>query len=158
VGPAAGLFLLEIGRRRLLLVQCNDRRRRKEPNMVGPEDLGDVIINDNVIALYASIALTQVEGVVTLSGKSSFSDYVGAKSKDAEKGITVSIDKATNLCTINVEINVYYGYNLYDVARQVQHHVKNAVESFTGVTVERVNVTIRDVIVVEQPRVASKAS
>jgi uncharacterized alkaline shock family protein YloU len=125
--------------------------------MVGPEDLGDIIINDNVIALYASIALTQVEGVVTLSGKSSFSDYVGAKSKDAEKGISVVIDKATNLCTINVEVNIYYGYNLYDVARQIQRHVKNAVESYTGMTVERVNVTIRDVIVAEQPHVEQKS-
>ncbi|MGB9692521.1 MAG: Asp23/Gls24 family envelope stress response protein [Candidatus Sumerlaeaceae bacterium] len=124
--------------------------------MVGPEDLGDITINDNVIALYASIALTQVEGVVTLSGKSSFSDYVGAKSKDAEKGISVSIDKATNLCTINVEVNIYYGYNLYDVARQIQRQVKNAVENYTGVTVERVNVTIRDVIVPDQPRPEAK--
>ncbi len=124
--------------------------------MVGPEDLGDITINDNVIALYASIALTQVEGVVTLSGKSSFSDYVGAKSKDAEKGINVSIDKATNLCTINVEVNIYYGYNLYDVARQIQRQVKNAVENYTGVTVERVNVTVRDVIVPDQPRAELK--
>ncbi|AXA36029.1 MAG: Asp23/Gls24 family envelope stress response protein [Candidatus Hydrogenedentota bacterium] len=125
--------------------------------MVGPEDLGDVIINDNVIALYASIALTEVEGVVTLSGKSSFSDYVGAKSKDAEKGITVTIDKATNMCTVNVEVYLYYGYNVYDVARKIQRHVKNAIESFTGITVERVNVTIKDVIVAEQVPPTGKA-
>jgi uncharacterized alkaline shock family protein YloU len=124
--------------------------------MVGPEDLGDITVNDNVVALYASIALTEVEGVVTVSGKSTFTDYVGVKSKDVERGVTVNIDKATSICTITVELNITYGFNVYDTARKIQRAVKNAIESYTGLTVDKVNVMIKEVVVIEQPRATGK--
>lgn len=117
------------------------------------EDLGNITINEDVIALIASIAITQVEGVVTMSGKSSFSDYVGFKSKDVEKGVSVRV--ADNLCTVNVEINIEYGVNVYDTARKLQRAVKNAVENYTGMAVDKVNVTIRGLVVHEQPRPAA---
>ena len=74
--------------------------------MPNPEDLGNITINNDVVALIASIALTEVEGVETLSGKSSFSDYVGSKSRDVEKGVAVAVDEATSLATVSVEINI----------------------------------------------------
>src|SRR5437016_1526203 len=120
--------------------------------MAGQEDLGNITVNDEVIALIASIAITEVENVVTMSGKSSFSDYVGLKSKDVEKGVSVKIDPTTGLCTVNIEINIEYGTNVYDTARKLQRAVKNAIENFTGLTVDKVNITIKGLVVNEQPR------
>jgi uncharacterized alkaline shock family protein YloU len=120
--------------------------------MPNQEDLGNITINNDVVALIASIALTEVEGVETMSGKSSFSDYVGSKSKDVEKGITVTVDEATSLATVNVEINIDYGVQVYDSARKLQRAVKNAIESYTGLGVDKVNVTVRGLTVHEGPR------
>ncbi len=118
--------------------------------MSGQEDLGNITINDDVIALIASLALVDVDGVVSISGKSSFSDYVGTKSKDIDKGITVKIDDSSGQATVSVEINIEYGANIYDTARKLQRAIKNAIENLTGLNVEKVNVTIRGLIVVDQ--------
>lgn len=123
--------------------------------MPNQEDLGNITINNDVVALIASIALTEVEGVETMSGKSSFSDYVGSKSRDVEKGITVAVDEATSLATVSVEINIDYGVQVYDSARKLQRAVKNAIESYTGLGVDKVNVTVRGLTVHEQPRPAA---
>jgi uncharacterized alkaline shock family protein YloU len=105
---------------------------------------GRIIVNDEVVAFIATIEMVKVEGVLTLSGRSSFSDYDGAKSKDVEKGVTVKIDE--NRCSVGVEINIKYGANVYDTARKLQRSIKNAIESYTGLVVERVDVTIRGMI------------
>lgn len=118
--------------------------------MSGQEDLGNITINDDVIALIASLALVDVDGVVSISGKSSFSDYVGTKSKDIDKGISVKIDDSSGQATVSVEINIEYGANIYDTARKLQRAIKNAIENLTGLNVEKVNVTIRGLIVLDQ--------
>lgn len=120
--------------------------------MATQEDLGNITINDDVVARIASLAIFDVEGVVSMSGRSSFSDYVGSKTKDVEKGISVKIDPETNLATVSVEINIVYGVSVYDTARKLQRAVKNAVESLTGLTVDKVNVTIRGLEILEQNR------
>lgn len=120
------------------------------------ENLGKITINDDVVARIASLALFEVDGVISISGRSSFSDYVGSKTKDVEKGISVKIDESTSMCTVNVEINIVYGVSVYDTARKLQRAVKNAVESLTGLTVDKVNVTIRGLEIVETTRPASK--
>jgi uncharacterized alkaline shock family protein YloU len=124
--------------------------------MAGAENLGNITVNDNVLALIASVAVTEVEGVVSISGKSSFSDYVGVKSKDVEKGVSVKIDEKTNLCTVNLELNIEYGLNVYDTARRLQRVVKNHIENLTGLQVDKVNVTIRDLVIKEEPRSAAR--
>src|SRR5687768_4151588 len=107
-------------------------------------DGGRIIVNDEVVAFIATIEMVKVDGVITLSGRSSYSDYDGAKSKDAEKGVTVKITE--NRCTVGVEINIKYGSNVYDTARKLQRAIRNAIESYTGLAVERVDVTIRGMI------------
>lgn len=107
-------------------------------------DGGRIIVNDEVVAFIATIEMVKVDGVITLSGRSSYSDYDGAKSKDVEKGVSVKITE--NRCTVAVEINIKYGANVYDTARKLQRAIKNAIESYTGLVVDRVDVTIRGMI------------
>ena len=108
------------------------------------QDGGRIIVNDEVVAFIATIEMVKVDGVITLTGRSSYSDYDGAKSKDVEKGVSVKINE--NRCTVGVEINIKYGSNVYDTARKLQRAIKNAIESYTGLVVERVDVTIRGMI------------
>lgn len=117
--------------------------------MAVQEDLGSITVNDDVVALIASIAMGEVEGVVSLSGKRGFSDYQGLKSKDVEKGVSVKIED--QVCTVNVEINVEYGASIYDTARKLQRAIKNNIEGMTGLTVDKVNVTVKGLLMIDPP-------
>ncbi|MBX7244580.1 MAG: Asp23/Gls24 family envelope stress response protein [Candidatus Sumerlaeaceae bacterium] len=119
-------------------------------------ELGNINVNEDVVAHHASLAILEVEGVASISGKGSFSDYVGVKSKDVDKGVSVKIDEKTNLCSVNVEVNIEYGTNVYDAARKLQRAVKNSIENLVGLQVSSVNVAIRGLVISEVPRSAAK--
>lgn len=108
------------------------------------QDNGRITINNDVIAFIATIEMVKLDGVYTLSGRSNFSDYDGARSKDVEKGVAVKIDN--NRCTVALDVNIKYGVNVYDTARRLQRAIKNAIENYTGMVVDRVDVTIQGMI------------
>lgn len=108
------------------------------------QDSGRITINNDVIAFIATIEMVKLDGVYTLSGRSNFSDYDGARSKDVEKGVAVKIDN--NRCTVTLDVNIKYGVNVYDTARRLQRAIKNAIENYTGMVVDRVDVTIQGMI------------
>ncbi|NLD62077.1 Asp23/Gls24 family envelope stress response protein [Candidatus Sumerlaeota bacterium] len=119
--------------------------------MAVTENMGNIVINEEIAAHYASLAILEVDGVVGISGKNSFSDYVGVKTKDVDKGITVTVDAAKNSCVVNVEVNIEYGINVYEAARRLQNSVKNAIENYVGYSVSCVNVTIKGLVIHEEP-------
>lgn len=108
------------------------------------QGIGRIDLKDDVVAFIATIEMVQVEGVSTLTGRSSFSDYDGARSKDVEKGVTVKIEN--NHCSVAVDVNIKYGVNVYDTARRLQRAIKDAIENYTGLVVDRVDVTIQGMI------------
>ena len=107
-------------------------------------DNGRIILKDDVVAFIAAIEMVKVDGVTTMSGRSSFSDYDGARSKDVEKGVTVKIEN--NHCSVAVDVNIKYGVNVYDTARRLQRAIKDAIENYTGLVVDAVDVTIQGMI------------
>lgn len=117
------------------------------------EELGDIKINNKVIGTIASLAAVEVEGIVSLAGKGSPAEIWGRK--DLDKGIQVTVED--NTAEINIEVNVEYGIDIYKAAHQLQKTVKNAVETMTGLVVKRVNVSIPNIILGEQPRRARAA-
>lgn len=125
--------------------------------MTVSEDLGTIRINEEVVARHASMALAEVDGIVTLTGRRSYSDFVGLKG-GVEKGVSVSMDDATASCTVHIEVNIVYGVNVYDTARKLQNTVKHHIEQLVGLNVERVNVTIKNVEVLEDARPLAPAA
>jgi uncharacterized alkaline shock family protein YloU len=115
-----------------------------EEGDIHENDGGRIFENEEVDEYIATIEMVKLEVVITLSVRSSYSDYDGAKCKDVEKGVSVKITE--NRCSVAVEINIKYGANVYDTARKLQRAIKNAIESYTGLVVERVDVTIRGMI------------
>ena len=107
-------------------------------------DNGRINVKDDVVAFIATIEMVKVDGVITMSGRSNFSDYDGARSKDVEKGVTVKIEN--NHCSVSVDVNIKYGVNVYDTARRLQRAIKDAIENYTGMLVDRVDVTIQGMI------------
>ena len=104
----------------------------------------DIKISDDVVAVIAGVAVSEVPGVAGMAGgfAGGISEVFSGK-KNLAKGIKV--DVADNNTKIDVNIIVEYGSRIPDVAFEIQNRVKKAVESMTGLNVEEVNVHVHGV-------------
>lgn len=101
-------------------------------------------ISDDVVAVIAGVAVSEVPGVAGMAGgfAGGISEVFSGK-KNLAKGIKVEIDEKD--AKIDVNIIVEYGSRIPDVAFEIQTRVKKAVESMTGLNVEEVNVHVQGV-------------
>lgn len=121
-------------------------------NVVNVENEGEVTLENNsnikiaddVIAVIAGAAASEVPGVSSMAGgfAGGISEVFSGK-KNFAKGIKVEAgEKETR---IDVNIIVEYGVRIPDVAFEIQNRVKKAVESMTGLKVLDVNVHVQGV-------------
>ena len=101
-------------------------------------------ISNDVIAVIAGVAVSEVQGVASMSGgfAGGITEVLSGK-KNMAKGIKV--EKTENTAKIDVNIIVEYGSRIPDVAFEIQNRVKKSVEGMTGFKVEEVNVHIQGV-------------
>ncbi len=101
-------------------------------------------ISNDVIAVIAGVAVSEVQGVASMSGgfAGGITEVLSGK-KNMAKGIKV--EKTDNKAKIDVNIIVEYGSRIPDVAYEIQNRVKKAVEGMTGFKVEEVNVHVQGV-------------
>ena len=104
----------------------------------------DIKISDDVVAVIAGVAVSEVSGVASMAGgfAGEISGIFSGK-KNMQKGIKVEIED--NEARIDVNIIVEYGIRIPDVAFDIQNKVKKSVETMTGLKVEEVNVHIQGV-------------
>lgn len=112
-------------------------------NNINPEmfeNNGTVNISDEVVSVIASLAASEVEGVVSMSGGVAvgFAELLGMK--NMSKGVKITKDE--NGIKIDLSIIVEYGAKIPGVAWGVQDKVKSEVESMTGIEVAVVNVSV----------------
>ena len=104
----------------------------------------NIKIADDVVAVIAGVAVSEVQGVYEMSGgfAGGISEVLSGK-KNLAKGIKV--DATDEKAKIDVNIIVEYGARIPDVAFEIQNKVKKSVESMTGLKVEEVNVHVQGV-------------
>lgn len=104
----------------------------------------NIKIADDVIAVIAGAAASEVPGVASMAGgfAGGISEVFSGK-KNLAKGIKVEVDGQKT--KIDVNIIVEYGSRIPDVAYEIQTRAKKAVESMTGLEVEEVNVHVQGV-------------
>lgn len=100
-------------------------------------------ISNDAVATYAGIAISEVQGVYSMSGGfAGFTEAISGK-KNFSRGIKVDSDGKT--AKIDVSIIVEYGARIPDVAFEIQTMVKKSVETMTGLKVGEVNVHVNGV-------------
>lgn len=119
----------------------------EEVKEVGEEialENSNIKIADDVVAVIAGVAVSEVQGVYEMSGgfAGGISEVLSGK-KNLAKGIKVEINEKTT--KIDVNIIVEYGTRIPDVAFEIQNKVKKAVETMTGLNVAEVNVHVQGV-------------
>lgn len=101
-------------------------------------------IADEVVAVIAGKAVSEIQGVYEMSGgfAGGISEVLSGK-KNLSKGIKVVVtEKETK---IDVNIIVEYGVRIPEIAFEIQTKVKKAVETMTGLKVTEVNVHVQGV-------------
>ncbi|MBS6605993.1 MAG: Asp23/Gls24 family envelope stress response protein [Lachnospiraceae bacterium] len=106
-------------------------------------NLGEVKIADEVVAIIAALAATEVEGVASMAGNITNDLIARLGMKNLSKG--VKVDVLEGIVTVSLALVLKYGYNIMDVSAKIQEKVKAAVENMTGLTVADVNIRIAGV-------------
>lgn len=106
-------------------------------------NLGEVKIADEVVAIIAALATTEVEGVASMAGNITNDLIARLGMKNLSRG--VKVDVLEGIVTVSLALVLKYGYNIMDVSAKIQEKVKAAVENMTGLTVADVNIRIAGV-------------
>ena len=107
------------------------------------DNLGEVRIADEVVAIIAGLAATEVEGVSSMAGNITNELVSKLGMKNLSKGVRVEV--LDGLVEVEVALNIAYGFAIPDVSAKVQEKVKTAIETMTGLNVALVNVRIASV-------------
>ena len=105
------------------------------------DELGNIHISEDVLAVIAAAAALEVEGVHGLAANlgSDLAELLGGK-KNLAKGIRIQV--ADQAVSVDISIVVKYGYLIPDVAKAVQDAVCSSMESMSSLTVTAVNVNV----------------
>lgn len=111
--------------------------------MVDKGDLGAIRIADEVVAVIAGIAAADTPGIASMSGGITEGLANRLMGKNIRKGVKVEVGEEE--ASIQLKVIAEYGTKIDDVCRTLQHNVKDAVESMTGLRVVEVNVLVEGV-------------
>lgn len=106
-------------------------------------EMGSIKITDEVIAIIAGIAATEIPGVSGMSGGIAGGIAEALGRKNLSKG--VKVEAGEKQAAIDLYIIVEYGFRIPEVAWSIQEKVKKAVEEMTGLNVVEVNIHIQGV-------------
>lgn len=111
-------------------------------------DLGKIVISNDVLGTLAGMAATECFGVVGMSAinlKDGIGKILGKES--VSKGVDVSTKDGQ--LTIVLNIVVIYGSKISEVANNVVQQVRYLVERDTGINPDSVQVVVQDVRMVD---------
>ena len=113
---------------------------RRSLMLKNDEEHGSVQIADDVVAMIASLAASEIQGVEVPAGNitNELMSKVGVNK--LTKG--VKVDMAEGKVQIHIAITVAYGLNIPATCHKVQKKVKATVENMTGLECTDVNVRI----------------
>ena len=110
--------------------------------------LGNIVIDDEVIAQYAGSVAMECFGIAGMAAISMKDGLVKLlKMESMTRGIKVSVNR--NRLTIDFHIIVAFGVSIMAVTDNLIDNVKYKVEEFTGLKIEKINVFVESVRVID---------
>jgi len=111
-------------------------------------DLGSIVIDSNVVATYAGSVAVECFGIVGMASvnmKDGFVKLLGYE--NLGRGISVNINE--NKISLDFHVIVSYGVSISAVADNLVSNVKYKLEAFTGMEVEKINIYVESVRVID---------
>ena len=110
--------------------------------------MGNVSIDNEVIAQYAGSVAMECFGIVGMAGINVKDGLVKLLKMDSmTRGINVSIKNKK--MTLNFHVIVAYGVSILAVTDNLISNVKYKVEEFTGIEIEKINIFVEGVRVID---------
>ena len=110
--------------------------------------MGRILIDTDVIALYAGTTAVECFGIVGMAAVSMKDGLVKLlKRESLTHGINVTVND--NAISIDFHVIVSYGVSISTVADNLIENVKYKVEEFTGMPVEKINIYVEGVRVID---------
>ena len=110
--------------------------------------MGQIQIDTDVIALYAGTTAVECFGIVGMAAVSMKDGLVKLLMRESlTHGINVTIND--NAIEIDFHVIVSYGVSISTVADNLIESVKYKVEEFTGMPVEKINIFVEGVRVID---------
>ena len=110
--------------------------------------LGEIVINPDVIALYAGSVAVECFGIVGMAAVNMKDGLVKLLKKESlTHGINVAISE--NKISLDFHVIVSYGVSISAVTDNLINNVKYKVEEFTGMEIEKINILVEGVRVID---------
>ena len=110
--------------------------------------LGNIVVDNEVIAQYAGSVAVECFGIVGMAGVNVKDGLVRLLKRDSiTRGISVSI--SNNKLILDFHVIVAYGVSILAVADNLVSNVKYKVEEFTGIEIEKINIFVEGVRVID---------
>lgn len=110
--------------------------------------MGNIVIDNEVIAQYAGSVAVECFGIVGMAGVNMKDGLVRLLKMDSiTRGILVTLNH--NKLTLNFHVIVAYGVSIIAVADNLVSNVKYKVEEFTGIEIEKINIFVEGVRVID---------
>lgn len=110
--------------------------------------MGNIVIDHEVVAQYAGSVAVECFGIVGMATVSVKDGIVKLLKKDSiTHGIAVSVKE--DKLTLDFHVIVSYGVSIRAVADNLLNNVKYKVEEFTGLEIEKINIFVEGVRVID---------
>ena len=110
--------------------------------------LGNITIDNDVIAQYAGSVAVECFGIVGMAGFSAKDGLAKLLKQDnLARGISVSCQN--NKLTLDFHVIVAYGVSIIAVSENLVDNVKYKVEQFAGIEIEKINICVEGVRVID---------
>lgn len=112
-------------------------------------DLGIIKVSSEVIAMYAGSVAVECFGIVGMAAVNMKDGLVKLlKRESLTRGIHAEISD-DHILTLDFHVIVAYGVNILSVSENLMNSVKYRVEEFTGMNVDKINIFVEGVRVID---------
>ncbi|MGF9695865.1 Asp23/Gls24 family envelope stress response protein [Paenibacillus sp. MABNR03] len=120
------------------------------PEYIEPQSvqIGAIHISNDVVSKIVGMAAQATSGISSMSVGLTEGIAKSISGKSLQKGIDVEVKE--DQASIQLRINVQYGFRMHQVCQELQHNVQQAVEQLTGIMVKEIKVHVVGVAMQEQ--------
>src|SRR3712207_3170138 len=111
-------------------MKMEEKAKRNMHKIISRPEIGEVHITEDVVAIIAALAATEVDGVESMHGNITNQLVNKLGVKNLSSGVKVQVIGQDVICELR--LNVAYGVSIPEVSAKVQTRVKAAVENMTG--------------------------
>ncbi len=110
--------------------------------------MGNIVIDDEVIAKYAGSVAVECFGIVGMAAVNMKDEVVKLLKLDSiTRGISVTVEN--NNLILDFHVIISYGVSILAVSDNLISNVKYKVEEFTGLKIEKINIFVEGVRVID---------